>query len=168
MGSVADEGSEGQRSSRPGASTYYVVWSSALTVRRALARNYVLTGVATPEQAEQALQEPVNEYTLTILGSDMSVFDQLDPTELEERAYLQPKKLKQKVAPVEVKISRGGTEGTVAAVMFVFPRELPSGAPMITTDEKKVEFTCEIKEARVKIKTTFEPKEMKLNGNPDL
>lgn len=137
-------------------------------MRRALARNHVLQGLATLEQAEQSLQMPVDAYTITIVGPDMSAFDRVVPGQLEERTHLRLKKQKQKVAPLEVKIARSGEAEKVSAVMFLFPRQLPSGEPVIRPDEKKVEFQCEIKEPRVKIKTYFDPRRMTLNGEADL
>lgn len=163
----ADQG-EGDRAYKPGARTYFVIWSSAQTVRRALGRNQVLMGMASPEQVEQALQQPMETYQVTIIGADMSAFEQLRPDDLQGRTYLKAKKTKQELQPVEVNINRGGTAERVVSVTFSFPRQLPSGEAVIGPDEKKVEFVCDIKEPKVKIKTAFEPKRMTVNGEADL
>lgn len=168
LGTPGDDQGEGGHGYRPGARTYFVIWSSAQTVRRAMGRNQVLMRMASPEQVEQALQQPMETYQVTIIGTDMSAFEELRPDDLQGRTYLKAKKSKQELQPLEVNINRGGTAERVVSVTFSFARQLPSGEPVIQSGEKKVEFVCDIKEPKVKIKTTFEPKRMTLNGEADL
>lgn len=167
-GTPGDDQGEGGREYKPGARTYFVIWSSAQTVRRAMGRNQVLMGMASPEQVEQALQQPMETYQVTIIGTDMSAFEQLRPDDLQGRTYLKAKKTKQELQPVEVSINRGGAAERVVSVTFSFARQLPSGESVIGPDEKKVEFVCDIKEPKVKIKTNFEPRRMTVNGETDL
>lgn len=152
----------------PGARLYYVLWSSAQTVRQALARNQILLGITTPEKAEESLQEAVEQYRLSIIAQDLTAFEQFRPEELKEMAYLKPRKLKQKLAPLAVEITRSGPTERVASVTYIFARALPSGEPVVRPDERKVDFVCDLKSLDVKIKTTFEPQRMTVKGEPDL
>lgn len=163
----APSGDAAQRGRGP--TIYFVIWRSAKTVRRALARSQVLQGMATPEQVEQDLQQPVTNFVITIIGLDLSAFGQIDPEELKAHTYLRAKKQKKiKLRPQDVQIARRGPEEKIAEVNFIFPRALESGEPLIRPDEKKVEFRCEVKKAKIKIKTSFELKRMTLGGERDL
>lgn len=159
----------GSSSAQPGAKTYYVLWSSAQTVRRALARNRVLQGLATPEQVAAALEQPVTSYAVTIIGVDLSAFNRVPPEPLKTQTYLQASKQKKsKLHPERVEIARSGPAETIASVTFYFPRELESGEPFLIPEEKKVEFRCEVKEAGIEIKAGFELKHMTIAGERDL
>lgn len=166
-GSGTEIGS-GTRSSQPGATTYFVVWSSSKTVRRAVAREQILRGASSEEQAEKALAQPVTDYTITILGRDMSAFADLSPDALKAATTLKPKKLKQELHPTAVQISRSSMNESVVSVTFSFPRTLESGQPVVSDKEKKVEFECEVKDAKIKIRAIYDVRQMTLNGTQDL
>lgn len=167
-GSVGEDVVGGRQSARPGATRYFLIWSSALTVRRALGRNLILQGKAAPEQVEASLSEPPENYAVTIIGADLSAFARLKGEELKNSSYLKPKKHKKEVRPLEVRIERRGPREQVASVTFLFPRQTPAGDPLIQPGEKKVEFGCNLKQVDLKIKTSFDPRKMKLRGEPDL
>ncbi len=167
-GGTGDDVAEGRRSSRPGKRTYFVVWSSATTVRKALGRNLVLQGRATSEEVAQSLARTLNHYRLTVIGRDLSAFTQVNEEQLKENSYLRPKKLDKEFQPLSVQIGRAGTQEAVASVTFLFPMNLPSGEPLIHADEKKVEFRCRMKELSLDIQTSFDLKKMRIEGQADI
>ncbi len=62
---------------------------------------------------------------------------------------------------------RGSPDGKqVTAAIFVFPRKNAAGEPTISTDEKGVQFGCELKSLSIKVQ--FDPRAMKVGEEADM
>ena len=146
---------------------FTVRWASAEVERQASVRNALLNGRAIPpEQVTKYLSEEPAEYQLIVLGPDMTPFASADEKALTEGTYLQPKKTKEKIAPTSVQIRRDSATQKIAAVVFTFPKKLPSGEPVVGPDEKLVNFKCTV--GPVIIETAFEPEKMAGKKGADL
>lgn len=152
--------------------SFLLRWASARTIRQAVARSQILRNSMTPEDAEKALGEPMTEYAITIVGQDMTPFLKIDERALAARAYLMPKKEKNKLAPTRVLIQRkpGADEKSddpqsISAIVFYFPRKSPTGEGTIGTQEKNAEFVCEAQKAT--IRATFDLQKMVGSQGPD-
>ena len=152
--------------------SFLLRWASARTIRQAVARSQILRNAMTPEDAEKALNEPVTEYAVTLVGQDMTPFLQMDEKALSARTYLMPKKEKTKLAPSRVMIQRRqGTDEkstdpqSISAIVFYFARKSPSGEETIGTQEKSAEFVCEAQKAT--IRASFDLQKMVGPQGPD-
>lgn len=155
----------GSQPEAPGAK-YFVVWSSAATVRKALARQQLLRGDATPDQIEQSLRQPVEHYAITLIGSDLSALATEDPQALRSKVFLRPKRTRQKFLPDQAQLQGSPDDKHITAAIFVFPRRTASGESIISTDEKVVEFGCELKSLSFKVQ--FDPRAMRVGEETDM
>jgi len=144
---------------------FVVRWSSARTSRQAVARMAVLRGTPEPE-VEKFLAQPVSEHEIVVVGTDMTPFTKTDEIALKEKTYIKPKKTKQKLAPVRIETRRSEDGKRINAVVFHFVMKSESGEPVISSDEKGVEFEC--RAGNFSIKTTFEPRKMTSKAGADL
>jgi hypothetical protein len=143
--------------------TFTIRWASSLTMRRAIARSYVLHG--TPEaQAEQGLTQEPPEYVVAIVGQDMAPFLKADEAGLKGKSYLMMKKTKAKLEPVRVEIRRDAQR--ISSIVFYFVKNSSTGEPSIAADERQVEFGCEVRGLSIKAK--FEPQKMTAEQGMDL
>ncbi len=133
---------------------YVIDWESSRTIREALARRAVLQGSIKEEQAEEILKQPVEEYQIFVYGPDMTPFLNAEEETLKSGAFLMTKKGKQKVAPDKIQILKTEDGKSVAKVMFLFPRKLPSGEEFITPSEKGAEFEC--KAGKTTLRSSFD------------
>lgn len=145
---------------------YLVIWSSATTVRKALARQQVILGKATLEQVEQSLKQPAARYILTLIGPDLSALGAEDPQLVKSKIFLRPKKTKQKILADQVQFERAPDGKRITAAIFSFPRTTPTGEPIIAADEKGVDFGCDVKSLSFKIQ--FDPRAMRIGEAADL
>jgi hypothetical protein len=147
--------------SRPTGATYLIEWRSAKIFREAGTHLTVLQG-----QTKEAESEPsaLALYVLSLEGPNLKVFDGMAEAELKASAYLRPKHVKTKVEPVEVRVQKD-QNGRVIAVHFAFPRQM-DGRPVISDQEKSVEFSCSAKE--LSIKTSFNLAKMTTAEGRDL
>jgi hypothetical protein len=141
--------------------TYFVEWSSAKIVRQAGLHFAVLQGRAKEEGAEPPA---LPSYVLTVGAPDLSAFAGADEAGLKAAAYLRPKHTKTRVAPAEVKILKA-QNGRIAVIEFSFPREA-DGQPVISEQEKSVEFYCRYK--GLQLRTNFDVAKMTTEAGRDL
>lgn len=124
---------------------YYIRFHSARPVRMAMARNAVLEGRASEEQAQQFVDaHPAPGYVVVGLsvatGQARAELTRLTTESLKQRTYLQLKGSGQRVYlerydnPNEV----GGDEA-----YLYFPR-LQNGKDLFSPEEKEVRFSCEL------------------------
>lgn len=137
--------------------SFLVRWASARSVRQALARGAMMRGTLQEPDAEKFLAQEPQEYTVVVLGPDMTPFNHTDEKTLKEKTFLHLKKSRQKVSPARVEIQRARDSQAVSAVVFYFAKKTGAGEPVIAADEKSVEFVCEV---GVYLKTNFEPQKM--------
>ncbi len=162
-GSISGSSQDSGQSSSDAA--FRVVWASSLTIRQAVARRAVLRG--TPEaKADEFLSQQPDTYVITVQGSDMTPFMKMDEMTLKQKTYLMLKKNKQKLTPDRVEIRRQGNSQRIDDVQFYFARKSASGEAVIASDEKQLEFSCDL--TVTKLKTNFDLPKMEAGKGVDL
>jgi len=128
---------------------FLIRWGSSLIMRQAVARLALLRG--SPQSAVQKLleQEPT-EYQLVVAGQDMTPFAEEEEKVLQSKAYLQPRRSKQKLAASRVEVSRSPDGKRVVSVSFFFPKTSPTGEPTLAPDERSVEFSVPMRRHNLK------------------
>jgi hypothetical protein len=149
--------------------TFAVRWFSARAVRQALSRAQVLSGAMTEADAAKALADEPSEIAITVVGQDMTPFLAAEEKDLAAKAFLQPKK-QARISASRVSIQRipgrkPEDRTSIAAVVFYFAKKSASGDPVLTANEKNLEFACEVGKAT--IKTSFDLSKMTLSSGPD-
>lgn len=139
---------------------FYVLWSSALIVRQAIRHLAALRNKA----EEETEITPVSSYVLTVVGPDLSAFEGAAEASLIKAAYLSPSRSKTRVEPSQVNVQRG-SNGRIVSVDFLFPREA-GGLPLVTEEEKSLEFACKIQ--GLNLKTKFKLRDMTTAQGKDL
>ncbi|HXE75400.1 MAG TPA: hypothetical protein VNN18_07180 [Candidatus Xenobia bacterium] len=143
---------------------YLVQWASALTMRQAQVRSAQLAGREDPENSKAMLAAAPPSYILSVLGSNMTGFEEIKEEGTKAAAYLELKSSKMRVTPDQVQFFRPG--GRLAQVFIFFPREA-EGKPVIPATENKVEFHCRV--GKNEIEATFDLRKMVTrDGKPDL
>lgn len=145
--------------------SFVVRWFSAMTERRAIARDAVHRHGLTEEQAEQGLAAHVDDYVVFLMGSDMSAFEGLDQPALQKITFLRPEQTKNRFTPSKVDIQKRPYAKPIDLIIFHFAKKFPNGEPAISLNEKSIEFSCELRSYA--IHTTFEPQRMANQDGPD-
>ena len=145
---------------------YRVMWNSAWTVRAAHLRLAVICKQADPDDDEEALENEPEGLVISVTSLDMRPFDGMDEDALKKNTYLLLKKTKQKVVPDRVVVVHGVDRQSVYRLTFQFPKTTDSGEPVITPDEKEIEFICQAGQTTVKAK--FQPPKMVGQKGADL
>jgi hypothetical protein len=140
---------------------YLIEWRSAKIFRRAGAH---LTALQSQTKEVDAEPVPLALYVLSLEGPNLKVFDGVAEAELKASAYLRPKHAKTKIEPTEVRVQKA-QDGRVIAVHFAFPRQM-DGQPVVSDQEKSVEFSCKAKE--LVLKTSFNLAKMTTAQGRDL
>jgi hypothetical protein len=147
--------------SRPTGVTYVVEWSSARIIQQVGAH---FSALQNQRKEEETVLRPTPMYVLTVTGSNLRAFGAISEDQLKAGSYLRPKHAKAKVEPVEVKV-RKAADGRILAIQFAFPRQM-AGQPLISDQEKSVEFGCKVKDRS--LKTTFHLAKMTTPQGRDL
>lgn len=145
--------------------SFFVRWSSAQTVREAVARNAVLNGQYSEAQAEQYVNQEPSTYQVYVYGPDMLPFAVEDETSLKSRAYLEIKPSKEKINPSSVEISRDA-KGRIVSVLFSFPKQANDGKPLIAANEKQAQFQCRLRQ--LNLEEQFDLRKMTGKNGADL
>jgi hypothetical protein len=174
-GGYGEKGGPGERPTGPGpegsqaqgsAAAFQIRWTSAKTMRQALGRLLVLRAGRQESEVEQLFAQQAPDYELAFSGPDMTPFQQSDEMHLKQKAYLRPKKSKQKLSPSRVEIQRAEDGKTVRQVIFYFAKKTDAGEPVITPDEKGVEFALQV--GLLELKVSYEPHKMAAKEGQDL
>lgn len=137
---------------------FTVVWFSALTVREAYVRKGQLQDTPNEEAGELLSRQPP-QYELRVQGPAV---DTCCPQPYS--CYLKPKRSQQALLPSRVQfVAQPG--GNRTEVRFHFLRSL-AGKPVISPEEKKVEFHCQSDVQP--FKAVFDLQKMTREGRPDL
>jgi hypothetical protein len=123
---------------------FLVLWASSRVMRAAYARDAILHGRATNLDLEKYVAEPQNEYQITLQSADLSPFLRKDEQFYQANAFLEMRKSKQRISPSHVRYDHDAKGVRINSVVFFFPRKAPSGDPTIPSNEKNVEFICNI------------------------
>lgn len=148
-----------------GQAAFYLRWNSSRTTREALVRDGVLGGQIKEDEAAKYLSAPIVNYEVVVIGPDMSPFGSISEDDLKAKAILRGKQSKVKVNATSVQISRSADGRQVTAVMFSFPRKTADGKDIAASDEKGLQFICNIKD--LNLNTTFDPRKMADSKGPD-
>jgi len=141
-------------------------WASSDVERQAVARNAILSGKMKEDDAKKYLSAKSAEYQLLILGPDMTPFNSLNENALMAAASIRPRKMKESIAPTKVQIERDPNSKRVVAVLFFFPKQTSGGEPVVTADEKGVDFVCKL--GTTAVKASFDVKHMVGKQGQDL
>ncbi|MGB6877747.1 MAG: hypothetical protein WBD87_17120 [Candidatus Acidiferrales bacterium] len=139
--------SQDQPSSLPvGSETpFFARWSSAQTVREAVARDAVLNSRFSEAQAEQYVDQEPPVYQVLLYGPDMTPFANETNDTLKSKAYIEVKPSKEKVSPSSVEIIKGTDGKTIQSVVFSFPKQGASGQSLFAANDKQAQFDCKLK-----------------------
>jgi hypothetical protein len=148
-----------------GAQTYNVFWWSSRTIREAAERRAVLKGATTQEEADKVVAVSPDTYQILVNAVNMATFANRGEAAFKETAFLELKKTKQKVSPTSV-IFQKGADGKVVGAIFNFPKKASNGEPLISPDEKEIDFNLRI--ADTWVRTFFNPKQMADSQGVDL
>jgi hypothetical protein len=145
---------------------FNIYWMSSRVMRAASARKAALQGEKKDVDLEKYASQPQEEIQIVIQSEDMIPFIRKDEKFFQAKAFLQPKKSKQRISPSHVQFERDAQGILVKAAIFFFPRKMPSGDPLIPPDEKSVEFTCPVEGSTLRV--NFEPQKMTDQNGPAL
>jgi hypothetical protein len=146
--------------------TFSVFWLSSRTMRAALGRRAVLHSGRNEADVEKYVDQPVEDFEVTVQGRDMTPFSKNDETFFQSHATLEMKKSKDKVSPAKVTFERSQDGKTVTSATFFFPKRSSTGEATIAADEKEVTFACELGKSQLKV--SFDPRKMSDQKGPDL
>jgi hypothetical protein len=158
-------GTEKQAEAQAAQQMYNVFWWSSRTIREASARRAVLSGAATQEQADKMVAAPVDSYQILVNSPNMAIFQRRGEDAFKQVAFLQTHKNKEKISPTKVEFQKKA-DGTVVGAVFSFPKTSANGEPLISPDEKEVDFQIQIGGSW--LRTYFNPKQMTDNQGTDL
>jgi hypothetical protein len=158
-------GTEKQAEAQAAQQMYNVFWWSSRTIREASARRAVLSGAATQEQADKMVAAPVDSYQILVNSPNMAIFQRRGEDAFKQVAFLQTHKNKEKLAPSKVEFQKKA-DGTVIGAVFSFPKTSANGEPLISPDEKEVDFQLQIGASW--LRTYFVPKQMVDSQGTDL
>lgn len=146
---------------RPSGVPYVIEWSSARIIQQVGAH---FSALQSQRKEEETAPRPSPMHVLTVTGPDLRAFGGISEDQLKAGSYLHPKHAKAKVEPGEVKV-RKAADGRILAIQFAFPRQI-AGQPLISDQEKSVEFDCKVKD--LSLKTTFNLAKMTTAQGRDL
>lgn len=144
---------------------FYVRWNSALAVREGFARQAVLSGQMSEDRGQQYLRQPQTTYQVQVSGSDMIPFLKETSDTLKAKTYFEIKPSKKRVSPSDVEFTRNAN-GTIAMVLFSFPRQDQNGQPLITSSDKEVRLDCKLKD--MYLDAGFDLRKMVGPAGPDI
>ncbi|MGB6544999.1 MAG: hypothetical protein WBE97_05185 [Candidatus Acidiferrales bacterium] len=140
-----DEGGPPAPGSVGATSSYTVRWTSAVTMRHAIARNAELSHQGDTADAEAYANAVSDTYDIALIG-DMTPFGVLDTTDaiqkVQQATYLESKDSADHMMPVKVELGRAADGKTVQAITFHFAKKNAAGAPVFPADAKGVDFVC--------------------------
>lgn len=154
---VADGGAQKTKEALSGIRAFNVYWWSSRTMRAASRRQAVLHGTMTETDAEKLVAQVPEEYSVLVVGNDMSVFAERGEKAFADAAWLELKKSKTKLSATHVKFERDPQE-KIVSVTFYFAKKDKSGNATIVPEEKEIDFFLKVGDA--KVVTYFEPKKM--------
>ena len=145
---------------------YTILWWSSRTMREAAARQAVLRGSMSQEDATKAIAQGLDEYEIMVQAQNMLIFQKRGEKSFQTASYHQMHKSKLKLQPSQVTFRRGSDGETVVGAVFHFPKKTAAGEPTIGTEEKSVDFFLQIGESR--LLTEFDLRKMVDRQGADL
>lgn len=149
-----------------------VQWASSRTVREGMARQSILQGSMTKDQAAQLVRMSFEQYVIAVKGrvvlSMAAGFKKLPRAAFQHSAYLVRSDSKEKLYPAGIEVSPEGV------AWFYFPRRLPGRSPGATKADpiefhwRSVGSNVDFSAGAEHIKVTFDLNQMIRDGKPDL
>lgn len=150
-------------------------WWSSHTVRRAFLRLYELQGAKVdPGQAKEFAEADIATPTVSIMGGGtmVAVSGKLPPEELAKLVWLESKRHKERIYPVEVKVVND-PNGKPERILFAFPEKV-GDAPVVSAEDKRILFRWKLPkiagqepERAEQFEASFEPHKMTVNKQAD-
>jgi hypothetical protein len=144
---------------------FIIRWTSAQTMREALARDAVLNGRSSEAQAQQYVAQQPSSYEVVVYGTDMTPFTKETNDTLKSKAFIEVKPSKEKVNPSSVEIVKDTDGKKITSVLFSFPKQGPNGQALLATNDKQVQFDCKLRELH--LDTAFDLRKMVGANGPD-
>jgi hypothetical protein len=145
---------------------FIVRWTSAQTMREALARDAVLNGRSSEAQAQQYVAQQPPSYDVVVYGTDMTPFANETNDTLKSKAFIEVKPSKEKVSPSSVEIVKDADGKKITSVLFSFPKQGPNGQALFAADDKQAQFDCKLKDLH--LDTAFDLRKMTGPNGRDL
>jgi hypothetical protein len=147
-GQAMPEGSVAQAS-------FIVRWVSSRVMREAFVRNAILNGQMKADEGQKELAQTPDVYEVMILGPQMQPFESVEEAAVKEKAFLEPKKTKERIAATKVEFERSPDGKTVRAVVISFPKKTATSEATITPEEKGAEFSVLVGKTTIKASFDF-------------
>lgn len=144
---------------------FQVTWQSARMIRAGKVREAVLCDRVDEERGAELMEKEQDDYVITVNSPDMAPFEEMTEEDLIKNTTLTPKKTGKAINATDVHIMRIGRK-KIHMLTFRFPKKLENGEPVISTDEKEVEFLSI--SGKFKLKTKFQLSKMAGEGGLDL
>ena len=158
-------GTEKEAEAQASQQMYNVYWWSSRTIREATLRRAVIKGQLTQDQADKMIAAPVDSYEILVNSPNMAIFQRRGEDAFKNVAFLQTHRNKEKITPTKVTFQKG-PDGNVQGAVFSFPKTAANGEPLISPDEKEVDFQLQVGSAW--LRTYFNPKQMQDSKGEDL
>lgn len=137
---------------------FFVFWASSRVIRAASARKAVLQGGKKDLDVEKYANQPQPDFVIILQSADMAPFVHNNEKFFQANSFLEMRKSKLRITPGRVLYQRDPKTTLVSAAVFFFPRKSASGEPTISSDEKFVEFICNLEGTILRV--GFEPQKM--------
>jgi hypothetical protein len=139
--------------------TFLVRWVSSVTMRRAIARNGMLTKNESADDADKYANEIPATYDVAVIGPDMYPFGPLATDaaieQLRQKVYIENRGANPHVVPVKLEVRMNDDNKTVAAVTFHFPKKNADGTPVFAPSLKGVDFVCTAGKDEIRVHFDF-------------
>jgi len=135
-----------------------VEWGSAVTARQARLREQQILAGEDPPAPDGAAAPPLDYHLVYVRGNCLPM--SVPPHDLLKLAYLETKRSKKRIFPMQVERSR-------TQLGFFFDRQR-GGEPTIPLDEEKVRFFLPAPEPCPAFNVEFDLRKMMRDGKPDL
>lgn len=143
---------------------YVIRWASSQTIEHAIMRDAELRGGGNSSSEERLPSPPEGDYKIVVQSANPSPIPWLNRENVKESAYLCADSTGAEIAAERVDILRDETPARSRVILY-FPKETPSGKPLITEADHVVEFFAKFGPATLEAK--FKLSEMTGLQGPD-
>ena len=140
----------------------YIRWHSSIRIREALGRLGQLQQNVPEAEVKKFVEEPVDDYQITITGPLLDAFNQLTLSSLRQKTFLASKKNKRKKIALKNYVAPKDRGDGVALFSF----SAAEGIPAFTAEDEEIEFVAQAN--KINLKASFKLSKMTNNGKLDL
>lgn len=131
---------------------YVLRWASSQTIRHALMRAAVLQSHENRAREDVPIDNSDDEFVFVLVSDSPTPLPWMNRDALMESATLQAMSTKEEVSPTRVVNVSDPKLGRNTSVTFYFPKQTPSGKPLISAGETSVEFFAKLGPASLRAK----------------